>query len=320
MLNILNVFGEHFTPEARAILEELGAVTARTVNQKEVAKIIGDYDVVVTGLYPEFSRGVLEKAGKLKAIATVTTNLDHIDLACAEERGVKVISLRGEDTFLKTVTGTAELAAGLMLALSRMLPWAFEDVLSYRWNREAFRGHSLSGKTLGIVGLGRLGTWMARYGRALNMRVIACSPHTDDSDFAKSDCERVDWDTLLRESDVISIHVHLKDDTEHMFNAAAFAKMKKDAIIVNTAVRNIVDDAAILTALQKGTIGGYATDVLSDELEFDQGFTNHPLVEYAKTHRNCIIVPHIGGMTHESRSATDIFIAKKLRDFLKKSS
>ncbi len=314
MLNILNVFGEHYTPEARALLEQIGKVTYRTARQDEIGTIIGDYDIIVMGLYPQLDEAVLTKAKKLKAIATVTTNLDHIDLEAAKKHGIEVLALRGEEAFLETITGTAELAACLMLSLSRYLPWAFDDVLQYRWNREDFRGHTLSGRTLGIVGLGRLGKWMARYGKALNMNVIACSP--DTADFATPDCTRADYATLLRESDVISIHVHLKEDTAHMFNADAFSQMKPDAILINTAVRGIVKDSDVLAALEKGKIGGYATDVLEDELEFDRGFANHPLVEYAKTHHNCIIVPHIGGMTHESRSATDIFMAQKLRNFL----
>ena len=131
-------------------------------------------------------------------------------------------------------------------------------------------------------------------------------------------CEKTSFNNLLKESDVISIHVHLNKETENMFNAETFKKMKKEAHLVNTARGGIVDENALLDVLKGGFIAGYATDVLADELSFNTGFKSYPLVEYAKDHRNVIIAPHIGGMTVESRERTDIFIAEKLKKFLLK--
>lgn len=164
--------------------------------------------------------------------------------------------------------------------------------------------------------MGRLGKWMARYGLAFGMRVLYADPNVAESPV--SGCRKVPLDELLRESDVVSIHVHLSPETENMFGAEAFARMKKSAYVVNTARGGIVDENALLRALTAGTIAGYAADVLADETSFNRGFAEHPLVEYAKTHRNCIIVPHIGGMTVESRERTDVFIAEKVRRFFKK--
>ena len=132
--------------------------------------------------------------------------------------------------------------------------------------------------------------------------------------------KKVSFDALLKTSDCISIHVHLGKDTENMFSAREFGLMKKTAYLINTSRGKIVNEKDILAALKKKTIAGYATDVLADELSFEKGFRNHPLVEYAKKHDNLIIVPHIGGMTNESREATDIFMAKKLKQFLKTNS
>lgn len=319
-MKILNVFGKNFTPEAARILARLGAVEYREVTQPEIKKIIGQYDIIVMGLYPELNRGVLECATKLKVIVTATTNLDHINLTYAAKRGFAVLSLAKEIDFLNTITGTAEIAVGLMIDLCRFSPWAFDDVKSYHWRREHWRGHNLYGRTLGIVGLGRLGRWVARYGAAFNMNVIAYSPHTAEKEFGALGVTNVSFNTLLKESDIISIHVHLKDDTRHMFDKRAFTKMKKSAYLINTAIREVVKENDLLAALRKGTIAGYGTDVLADELWFDEGFKKHPLVEYAKTHRNCIILPHIGGMTHESREATDIFMTQKLQEYLKKNT
>lgn len=315
-MKILNVFGKNFTPEAADILKNIGIVEYKEVNQEEIKKIIHGYDTVFMGLYPELNREVLEKADNLKVIVTATTNLDHIDLEYAKNKGIAVLSLKDEIDFLSKITGTAEMAVGLMIDLVRFSPWAFDDVKNYNWRREQFRGRNLYGKTLGIVGLGRLGKWMARYGKAFNMNVVASSSGASPREYEELGVKKVDFETLLKESDIISIHVHLKDDTKHMFNKDAFGKMKKNAILINTAIREVVHEGDLLEALKSGSIAGYGTDVLSDELWFDGGFKNHPLVEYAKTHQNCIILPHIGGMTHESREATDIFMAKKLQNYV----
>lgn len=317
-MKILNLFGKNFTPKAENILEKIGTVDSKEMTQLEIKNVIGNYDIVFMGLYPELNREVLEKADNLKAVVTATTNLDHVDLEYAKEKGIAVLSLKEEIDFLNTITGTAEMAMGLMFDLMRFSPWAFEDVKNYNWRREQFRGRNLYGKTLGIVGLGRLGKWMARYGRAFNMNVVSASPGANSEECLELGVKIVDFKTLLAESDIISIHVHLKDDTKHMFNREAFSKMKKGAYLINTAIREVVHEGDLLEALQNGRIAGYGTDVLADELWFDEGFKNHPLVEYAKTHHNCIILPHIGGMTYESREATDIFMAKKLQDYLNK--
>lgn len=313
---ILNVFGNHLTPAAEKILNSLGTVDPKIVTQDQIAKIIDRYEAIFMGLYPELPKKVLQKAKNLKVITTATTNLDHIDLDYARQRGITVLSLKEEIAFLNTITGTAEMAMGLMIDLLRFSPWAFVDVKNYHWRRERFRGHNLYGHTLGIVGLGRLGKWMARYGQAFNMRVIAHDPYISKSAFAKAKCASVSFDTLLQQSDIISIHVHLTPETKHLFNQSAFKKMKNSAYLINTAIREVVKEDDLLTALKKGEIAGYGADVLADELWFDKSFKNHPLVEYAKKNQNVIILPHIGGMTHESRQATDIFMANKLKNFI----
>lgn len=307
---ILNTIGNVYTDEARGILTKVGVVDDFAGTQKELALRIVSSDIVVCGLGFRFDREVLEHAKNLRAIATATTGLDHIDLEYAKEHGIEVISLKGETAFLDTITGTAELAAGLMIDLMRGISPAFESVKHYEWDRERFRGHVLCGKVLGIVGLGRLGKMMARYGESFGMKVVVCDR---GQSFSKGLSSRVvSLSELVEQSDVISLHVPLNSETENMFNAEVFSKMKPTAYLINTARGQIVDEKALLAALEGGRIAGYATDVLADETQFNEEFSDHPLVEYAKTHANVIIVPHIGGMTHESRAATDVFIAKKI--------
>jgi D-3-phosphoglycerate dehydrogenase / 2-oxoglutarate reductase len=313
-MKILNTIGENYTKEAKTTLEALGEVDYKTLTQSELKEIIGEYDFAVIGLGLNFHKEELKKADKLKAIATATTGLDHIDVEYAKEKEIEVLSLRGEDEFLNTITGTAELSAGLMIDLLRMTPHAFNEVKNHKWERENFRGHNLYGLTLGIVGMGRLGTWMARYGEAFGMNVLYSDPNAEKN--LVSGASKVSFDELLAQSDVFSIHVHLSNDTENMFDSGVFEKMKASAYLINTSRGGIVDEEELLEALRDKKIAGYATDVLADELDFEtKGFKNHPLVEYAKTNRNCIIVPHIGGMTVESRERTDVFIARKLKQF-----
>jgi len=310
-IKILNTVVDYPT-EARVILDSLGKVDYRRPSQKELLEIIGDYDIVVIALGLNFHSDILTKTKNLKYIVTATTGLDHIDVMQAERQGITVLSLRGEEEFLNTITGTAELAFGLLIDLSRFTPWAFEAVKNYQWRRGDFRGHNLCGKTLGVVGLGRLGTMTARFGAAFGMKVIFTDHNVLLEDFPEY--TKVTFETLLEASDAISIHVHLSKKTENLFAKKEFEKTKKGAVLINTSRGKIVNEQDLLAALQNGQLGGYATDVLADELFFETaGFKHHPLVEHAKNHRNVIIVPHIGGYTTESRIATDLFMAEKLK-------
>lgn len=309
---ILNTIGTAFAGEGKQILEKLGEIVYSVPSQSDLLLQIENYDAVLVGLGLNFHKDVLDKATRLKVIATATTGLDHIDVAYAKKKGIEVLSLRGEDQFLNTISGTAELALGLMIDLVRLTAWAFESVRNGFWRRDDFKGMTLQGKTLGIVGLGRLGSMMARYGKALGMKVIYVDPKEN------SQYQRVSLDELLEESDVVSIHVHLLPETENMFNKKTISKMKKTAVLINTARGKIVDEKAVLGALESGKIAGYATDVLANELDFNKEGFEDPLVEYSKTHKNCIVVPHIGGMTLDSRIATDVFMAEKLSRFLSK--
>ena len=314
--HILNTIGQAFTDEGKVILEKLGRVDYIVPSQTDLIKIIGDYDAVLIGLANDFNRVVLEKAGKLKVIATATTGLDHIDLKSAKARNIEVLSLRGENEFLKTITGTAELAWGLILSLARSIPQAFESVRDRReWRRERWLGMNLYGKTLGIVGLGRLGDMVARFGQAFGMKVIFCDPNVDDKTYPEY--SKVSFEQLLVQSDVISIHVHLNEQTENMFGPRQLASMKPGAILINTSRGRIVDEKAVINSLESAHLGGYGTDVLTDELKFKEKVpAGEPLLKYARRHRNLIVLPHIGGMTKESRVATDVFMARKLADFL----
>lgn len=314
--SILNTIGESFDPKAKNILSSLGKTNYLLLTQEDLLKEIENHHIIVCGIGLVFSPEVLKKAKNLELLATVTTGTDHIDLSHALKKGIKVLSLRGEDAFLNTVTATAELAVGLMISLARHLPKAYNAVLEGEWDRKKYNGHTLRGHTLGIVGLGRLGTMMARYGEALGMEIIYTDPNVKSPN---PNWNKVSFDTLLKQSDFISIYVHLEKDTHNMFNKKTLAKMKKTAYLINVSRGDIVNEKDLIEALDKKKIAGYATDVLTGENHFkNNSSASHPLVEYAKTHSNVIISPHIGGVTHESRRDTDIFMAQKIVNFFKK--
>ncbi len=310
--HILNTIGEGFDPAAKTILNTLGTVDYTIPTQDELLQKIKDYDIAFIGLGLTFTPQVLDAATKLKTIVTATTGLDHIDMQYAEKKGIKILSLKGEDEFLNTITGTAELALGLMISIARNVPQSLQSVLKGDWDRESFKGHSLHGQTLGVVGLGRLGRWMARYGEALGMNVLYTDPNVDSPKYKK-----VSFEELLSQSDVVSIHVHLTPETEYMFNEKTFPKMKPNAYLVNTSRGKLVNEKDLITAIENKTIAGYTTDVLDGETSFiENKIGSHPLVEFAKKNSAVVIAPHIGGMTYESRRDTDVFMARKLEKYI----
>lgn len=298
---------ESLAPEAEALLRSCGDLTLLSPWSKDVALAMKNSTVLVVRLGLTLDKRALDAAPHVRVIANATTGLDHIDLAYAAEKGMHIISLKGETDFLRNVTATAELAFGLMIALARSIPQAHASAMQGRWDKEAFRGHSLAGKTLGIVGYGRLGKMMARYGEGFGMRILY-------RDTAASG--GVSLPELLQEADVVSLHVPLTPETEHLINARALALMKPTALLVNTARGKVVDEKAVIAALDRAALAGYATDVLEDELSFTPMSAKSPLLTYANTHTNVIVTPHIGGTTVEAREATDLFIAKKLHAFL----
>lgn len=311
---ILCTVGKEFAPEGKKILESIGAVDYALPSQKQIAKVIGKYDAVVAQLGVTFDEGVLKHAKKLRVIASATTATDHIDHAAAQKFGIAVLSLKGETAFLKTIPSTAEHTWGLLLALLRHIVPVSNAVAGGRWEGKPFAGTELKGKTLGVIGVGRLGTMVANFGKAFGMEVLGC----DVKKIPASLCRQVSLQTLLKTSNIVSLHVHLTPETENMIGTAELKKMKSSAVLINTARGGIVDHAALLKALKAGQIAGYAADVLAGEMQFGTNCSGHPLVRYGKTHANVLLTPHIGGRTHEARTKTDVFIAQRVAKYWSK--
>ncbi len=244
----------------------------------------------------------------LKFIASPTTGLNHIDLNQAAKQGIEIISLKGEAEFLSGITATAELCWGLILSLTRFIPAAQAHVLKGGWDRDAFTAHELQGRTIGIIGFGRLGKKIATYAKAFDMRVLACD--TSGETRAIDGVQFCALKDLLPKADIISLHADSRAENHHMIGANEFAAMKKGGMFINTARGDLVDEAALLATLQSGHLGGAALDVL--EGEYDPSRPQSPLIDYARDNRNLIMTPHIGGVTHESLYKTTHFTAEKL--------
>lgn len=309
---ILNAEPENYSPQAVEILRTAGDVWLEQQDRAGLLAAVSDIDALIVRLAFQIDEEVLAAAPRLRAVVSATTGLDHIDLAAAERRGVKVLSLRGEEDFLRSIPATAELTWGLLLSLTRNIPAAFGSVLAGKWQRDQYKGHDLTGRRLGILGLGRIGQMAARYGLAFGMKVLAYDPIPTRRMEGVVQLESMD--ELLRQSDILSIHVPLNSSTERLIGRRELSLLPAGALLINTSRGDVLDETALAEALVSGRIAGAALDVLSNERS--AALDSSPLIRYARTHPNLILTPHIGGATYESMAATEIYMAKKLIEFL----
>lgn len=299
---------ERYPQRALEILQKFGEVCQRHEGTG-VAEFLSNLDVLVVRLQFLLDRKFLSQAPRLKVISTATTGLDHIDLQSARERNIAVLSLRGETEFLRTVTATAEHTWGLLLALLRNIPQAHRAVVAGDWDRNRFFGRELQGRTLGIVGLGRIGQMVARYGLAFRMRVIAHDPF--QLEWLEGVKQADDLGSLLSEADVLSIHVPLSSETTNLIGSKEFASLKRGAIVLNTSRGAVLEEGALVEHLETGHLGGAALDVINDEYSPGSSLRER-IIGYAATHENLLITPHLGGATHDSLEKVEIFMAEKL--------
>ena len=298
-------------PEAKNILDSAGLVDYGNYSYNELKNVLGGYEVLIPSLKFVLDRNFLKKAERLQLIATPSTGTDHIDIKSAGELNIQVISLKGEYEFLQNVTATAEHAFALLFSVIRKIPFAFEHVKQGMWNSDCFRGHELSGKVFGIIGYGRLGEMVSQYAHAFGMYVLAYDPYRKINVLR---VKQVELNTLLEESDIISVHVHLNEETKGFISRKEFSIMKKGVFIINTSRGAVIDENAFVESLGNGTIKAAGIDVLAGELTGET--SGSALVEYARTHTNLIITPHIGGVTFESQKKAFVFTAQKVKEFL----
>ncbi|HET6410560.1 MAG TPA: phosphoglycerate dehydrogenase [Anaeromyxobacter sp.] len=297
---------DELSAEAVEILRKAGLEVDVKVGLKpeELEAVIGQYDALAVRSATKVNARVLEKATRLKVVGRAGVGVDNVDLDAATHRGIVVMNTPGGSS-----TTVAELALALVLSLSRHVAAATASVKAGKWEKKRFQGHELSGKTLGVVGIGNIGSVLVDRARALKMRTIAYDPFISADAAKKLGVELVPLDTLWRDSDVVSLHVPLTEQTRNLVNAPVLSKMKKGAILVNCARGGIVDEKALAEALASGHLGGAAMDVFEKE----PPPADHPLFKF----ENFACTPHIGASTEEAQSAVATAIAEQLAAYLR---
>lgn len=268
-------------------------------------KVIGGYDAIVVRSRTKLTKEVLEKSGKLKVIARAGVGLDNVDVAYAKEKGIEVYNSPEAPS-----NAVAELVLGYMLDLARNISRGDHGLKQGKWLKKDLGGFELQGKTLGIIGFGRIGYLLGKKAKALGMEVLAYDVIMDKLRHfvVEIGARDVPLDTLLAESDFVTVHVPLLPQTRHMISAAQFNKMKKGSYIINAARGGVVDEAALKAALDAGRLAGAALDVFEQEPDPDPDLV---------TRHNVVCTPHIGAESEEAQVGNSTIVAEKLIKFFK---
>ena len=272
-----------------------------TITKDELLSAVGGYDALIIRSRTKVDRDVIDKGSRLKLIARPGTGLDNVDVEYAKSRGIAVVNSPES-----LVEGVSEHVVLLMLALSRRLVFADSGTRAGRWEKSALMGRELSGKTLGIVGLGRIGRRIAEVARTLGMSVLFYDVIAIPQDVVSSlGAKVVGLDELFSTSDYITLHVPMTPETAHMVGTQRIGQMKKTAYIINTSRGGVIDEEALVSALREGRIAGAGLDV----------FEKEPPTGAILTAPNTILTPHIGGQTEEAQVNAITVIGEKVRNF-----
>ena len=265
----------------------------------ELLSIVKDYQVIIVRSRTKISREVVQAATNAKIIARAGVGLDNIDVKAAEEKGIRVINATEA-----AMNAVSELTVGNMISLARSIPRADSEMKRGNWIKKDLMGIELSGKYLGIVGVGNIGRNVGRIAKALRMNIIGYDPYPIDRDYIKEVGLIVtDLNTLIQSSDFITCHVPLLEETRHLFNAKLISNMKPTAYIINASRGGVIDENALYDALYNGTIAGAALDVFETEPPINKLLIGLP---------NVICTPHIGAQTKEAQELTSTVIAEKI--------
>jgi len=294
--------------DAVKLLEDAGiqVVYREYPSEKELSELVTDIDILLVRSKPLVTAEVISKAEKLKIIARAGVGLDNIDVKVAEAKGIKVINTPEAPT-----RSVAELTIGLMLAVARKIAYSDRKMREGRWVKKEAEGVELKGKTLGIIGFGRIGREVAAIAsKGLGMKILYYDVYRASPEVEKElGATYVDLETLARESDVVSVHVPLTSETRGLVSEGLLKLMKKNAILINTSRGAVVDTKALIKALNEGWIAGAGLDVYEEE----PLPPNHPLTQLD----NVVLTPHIGASTEEAQERAGIDAVKKILELIK---
>lgn len=280
-------------------LDEPGLALLREIAQvleSSSLEALAESDALIVRGRTKVTSAVIEAAGpRLKVVGRAGVGVDNIDLESARARGITVVNAPEAAT-----VAVAELTLGLMLALARQIPTADAGLRRAEWRKAELHGSELSGKTLGIIGVGRIGAVVASRAAAFGMRVLGHDPLLSDVELQRRGTEPLGFDALLGKSDYVCLHLPLTDETRGLIGRAALRKFKPGARLISAARGGLVDEAAVLEALEAGQLAGVALDVYAEEPPGELPLRRHP---------NAVLTPHIGAQTQEAQSKAALDIA-----------
>jgi D-3-phosphoglycerate dehydrogenase len=297
---------DKLAPQGLEILEQAPGIELDYrpgLTQAELHEAVRDAEGLVIRSGTQVDAGVIEAAEKLRVIGRAGIGVDNIDVRRATERGIVVVNTPEGNN----VT-TAEHAIALLVSLARHIPQASASLKAGHWDKSRFTGLELLGRTLGLIGLGNIGSVVAQRAQGLGMRVVAFDPHIGAEVAARLGVELLALDELLARADVISVHVPRTQETTGMLGREAFAKARPGVLVVNAARGGIVDEKALFEALEAGQVGGAALDVFETEPPPE----DHPLI----AHERVICTPHLGASTEQAQINVAIAVAEQVRDYL----
>ncbi|MDH3785358.1 MAG: phosphoglycerate dehydrogenase [Acidobacteriota bacterium] len=278
-------------------------VTVRTgMSPEEFREALKGQDGLIVRSATRPDATAIEAADRLKVIGRAGSGVDNIDLEAATRAGIVVMNTPGGNS-----VAAAELTVAHLLAMARNVVPSNADLRAGKWERKKYMGQEVAGKTLGLVGLGRIGREVARIAKGLRMEVIGYDPYVSAEHGETLGIEVLSLEDVLARADVVSLHVPKNKDTHHLINAKSIATMKKGALLINCARGGLIDESALLDALDSGHIGGAAVDVYETEPPTDFRLVEHPRV---------VATPHLGASTREAQVRVGVEIAEKVRDYL----
>jgi len=267
------------------------------LSQAELLQRIPDYDCLLVRSQTSVDKSIIDAGVKLKLIGRAGVGIDNIDVDAARANLIAVINTPAGNT-----VAACELAFGLMLSLARQIPYAHQHVRDNKWQRSAFKGTELFQKTLGLIGFGNIGRELAKRARAFNMQILAHDPLVADELFRDHDVRKATLDQVLAGADFLSLHCNANNNTRNMINEQSIAKMKRGAMLINTARGELIEPNALIAALDAGHLSGAALDVFKVEPPVTDPLVNHPKV---------IVTPHIGASTAEAQLRVSTLLAEQ---------
>jgi D-3-phosphoglycerate dehydrogenase len=285
------------------LLREFAEVDVSTgLKPAELIKKIEFYDILIVRSATKATKEIIDAGKNLKIIARAGVGLDNIDVEAAKARGIKVLNAPEAPTI-----AVAELVFALMLSWARRLPQADAGMKAGRWEKAQLMGSELRGKTLGIVGTGRIGTAVGYRAKAFSMDIVVYDPVQNAELVQRIGAKYVAMDDLLRQSDFVTLHVALTEQTRHMIGRRELGLMKPTAVLMNTSRGGVIDEGALVEALQQGKIAGACLDVYENE---------PPVSSSLLKLQNVVLTPHIGASTAEAQRDAAIIVTQKIKEAL----